>query len=54
MDLSTLLARPDAVVELVAEGRLPAAGFVRQEDIALADLISTHPGRLFADHGRIS
>lgn len=43
-----------AVVELVAEGRLPAAGFVRQEDIALADLISTHTGRLFADHGRIS
>lgn len=43
-----------AVVELVADGRLPQEGFVRQEDIALADLHTTHAGRRFADYGRIS
>ena len=43
-----------AVVELVADGVLPGEGFVRQEDIALADLHATHAGRRFADYGRIS
>ena len=43
-----------AVVELVADGRLPREGFVRQEDIALADLHATHAGRRFADYGRIA
>lgn len=42
------------VVELVADGRLPADGFVRQEDIALADLHTTHTGARFVDHGRIT
>lgn len=43
-----------AVIELVADGRLPHEGFVRQEDIALEDLCATHAGRRFADHGRIA
>lgn len=61
----TTAASAVAVVELVADGRLPAgapgpgrqmgtgAGFVRQEDILLADLLSTHAGRLF-DHSTIT
>ncbi|WP_235535920.1 saccharopine dehydrogenase C-terminal domain-containing protein [Nocardioides sp. Root190] len=43
-----------AVVELVASGKLPAEGFVRQEDIALEDLHATHAGRRFADYGKIA
>lgn len=43
-----------AVVELVADGRLPHDGFVRQEDIALEDLYATHAGRRFADYGKIA
>ena len=43
-----------AVVELVADGKLPQEGFVRQEDIALEDLHATHAGRRFADYGKIS
>jgi hypothetical protein len=42
------------VVELVADGRLPQEGFVRQEDIALEDLYATHAGRRFADYGKIA
>jgi saccharopine dehydrogenase-like NADP-dependent oxidoreductase len=37
-----------AVVDLLAQGRLPAAGFVRQEDIALADFIGNRFGRVYA------
>ncbi|GAA1736629.1 saccharopine dehydrogenase family protein [Aeromicrobium alkaliterrae] len=47
----TTAASAVAVVELVAEGRLPDTGFVRQEDIALTDLKSTNAGRLFAEAG---
>lgn len=43
-----------AVVELVADGRLPQEGFVRQEDIALEDLCATHAGRRFTDYGKIA
>lgn len=43
-----------AVLELVADGRLPQEGFVRQEDIALEDLHATHAGRRFADYGKIA
>lgn len=42
-----------AVVELVAEGRLPQAGFIRQEDIALEDLLSTQAGVRFETLGRV-
>lgn len=37
-----------AVVELVADGVLPASGFLRQEDVALADLHATRAGALLA------
>jgi saccharopine dehydrogenase-like NADP-dependent oxidoreductase len=43
-----------AVVELVADGVLPAEGFVRQEDICLEDLHATHAGRRFKDYGKVS
>lgn len=42
-----------AVVELVADGVLPAEGFIRQEDIALADLYATHAGSRFAHYGKV-
>jgi saccharopine dehydrogenase (NAD+, L-lysine-forming) len=37
-----------AVVELVAKGRLPLKGFVRQEDIPLTDFLETETGSLYA------
>ncbi len=49
----TTAASAVAVVELVADGRLPGAGFVKQEDISLVDLLDTHSGRLF-DHSTIT
>lgn len=39
-----------AVLELLAAGRLPARGFVRQEDIALTDFLANRFGQAFADH----
>lgn len=50
----TTAASAASVVELVASGVLPGAGFVRQEDIRLTDLLDTTSGRLFADHGKVS
>ncbi|MGJ9411252.1 saccharopine dehydrogenase family protein [Aeromicrobium sp. CF4.19] len=50
----TTAASAVSVVELVADGVLPHAGFVRQEDIRLADLFGTTSGRLFADHGKVT
>ena len=47
----TTAASAVAVVELVADGRVPGTGFVKQEDIALADLLDTTAGRLFAETG---
>ena len=48
----TTAASAVAVVELVADGRISsAAWFVKQEDIALADLLDTTAGRLFAETG---
>lgn len=49
----TTAASAVAVVELVADGRLPQAGFVRQEDVPLADLLSTRAGRRLDDHERL-
>lgn len=43
----TTAASAVAVVELVADGRLPGAGLIKQEDIALDDLLDTRAGRLF-------
>lgn len=37
-----------AVLDLLAEGRLPQAGFVRQEDVRLADFLENRFGRAYA------
>ncbi len=37
-----------AVLDLLAEGKLPAAGFIRQEDIPLADFLANRFGRFYA------
>ncbi|MEO6503588.1 MAG: saccharopine dehydrogenase C-terminal domain-containing protein [Jatrophihabitantaceae bacterium] len=49
----TTAASAAAVVELVADGRLPQVGFVKQEDISFADLLSTKSGALFGDLGKV-
>lgn len=49
----TTAASAAAVVELVAEGRLPQSGFIKQEDIAFSDLLSTKNGALFGDLGKV-
>ena len=49
----TTAASAVAVVELVAAGKLPSQGFVRQEDISLDDLLATRSGSLFDTHGKI-
>ena len=43
----TTAASAVAVVDLVASGRLPQRGFVRQEDVKAADFYATPTGRLF-------
>ena len=42
-----------AVIELVAAGRLPSSGFIRQESISLEDILSTGNGARFAELGRV-
>jgi len=37
-----------AVLDLLAEGKLPAKGFIRQEDIPLADILANRFGRFYA------
>lgn len=49
----TTAASAVSVVELVADGVLPAAGFIKQEDISLEALFSTVAGRHFAEQGRV-
>ncbi len=49
----TTAASAVSVVELVARGVLPRQGFVRQEEIALTDLLATKSGRLFQTHGKV-
>jgi saccharopine dehydrogenase-like NADP-dependent oxidoreductase len=49
----TTAASAAAVVELVADGRLPQTGFIKQEDISFEDLLSTKNGALFADLGKV-
>jgi saccharopine dehydrogenase-like NADP-dependent oxidoreductase len=41
-----------AVLDLLAEGKLPQSGFIRQEDIPLADVLANRFGRFYAsdDH----
>jgi saccharopine dehydrogenase-like NADP-dependent oxidoreductase len=40
-----------AVLDLLSEGALPAAGFVRQEEIGLADFLANRFGRAYATAG---
>ena len=49
----TTAASAAAVVELVADGRLPQSGFIKQEDIPFADLLTTKHGALFGDLGKV-
>jgi saccharopine dehydrogenase-like NADP-dependent oxidoreductase len=49
----TTAASAAAVVELVATGRLPSGGFIKQESIQLADLLSTANGARFAELGKV-
>jgi len=48
--LWTTAASIAAIVELAAAGKLPAKGFVKQEEIPLPLFLSTHHGKLFAKH----
>jgi saccharopine dehydrogenase-like NADP-dependent oxidoreductase len=49
----TTAASAAAVVELVADGRLPQTGFIKQEDIPFTDLLTTKHGALFGDLGKV-
>jgi saccharopine dehydrogenase-like NADP-dependent oxidoreductase len=49
----TTAACAASVVELVAAGRLPSSGFIQQESIALADVLSTVNGARFSDLGKV-
>jgi len=49
----TTAASAAAVVELVAQRRLPQTGFIKQEDIPFADLLSTANGARFAELGKV-
>ena len=52
-DLWTTAASAVAVVELVAAGQLPGAGFISQEDIPLEALLATSNGARFAELGQV-
>ena len=41
-----------AVLDLLSEGRLPAAGFIRQEDMKLEDILRNRFGRVYALAGQ--
>lgn len=49
----TTAASVVSVVELIADGRLPQCGFIKQEDIALTDLFDTAAGARFETLGRV-
>jgi saccharopine dehydrogenase-like NADP-dependent oxidoreductase len=49
----TTAASAAAVVELVADGRLPETGFIRQEDSPFDDVLSTKYGALFGTLGKV-
>jgi saccharopine dehydrogenase-like NADP-dependent oxidoreductase len=42
-----------AVLDLLAEGKLPGAGFIRQEDIPLADFLANRFGRFYAPETQV-
>ena len=37
-----------AMLDMVAQGHLPHAGFVRQEDVRLADFLANRFGRVYS------
>lgn len=41
-----------AVLDMLADGTLPATGFVKQEDIALDSFLANRFGRAYAQHER--
>jgi saccharopine dehydrogenase-like NADP-dependent oxidoreductase len=43
-----------AVLDLLADGKLPQAGFIRQEDIALKDVLANRFGRFYAPESPIA
>jgi saccharopine dehydrogenase-like NADP-dependent oxidoreductase len=43
-----------AVLDLLAEGRLPRRGFVRQEDIPLAEVLANRFGRVYAPEPQLA
>ena len=43
-----------AMLDLLGQGRLPQHGFVRQEDVGLADFLGNRFGRVFADSHHIA
>ncbi len=45
----TTAASACAVVEMVADGKLPAKGFIKQEEIALDDFLSSRNGQLYGE-----
>jgi saccharopine dehydrogenase-like NADP-dependent oxidoreductase len=49
----TTAASAAAVVELVAGGQLPAAGFIQQEHIPFSALLATRNGARFAELGKV-
>jgi saccharopine dehydrogenase-like NADP-dependent oxidoreductase len=49
----TTAASAVAVVELVAEGKLPASGFIPQETIPFRALLETRNGARFAELGEV-
>ena len=49
----TTAASAAAVVELVAAGKLPATGFIQQEDIPFQALLETRNGSRFAELGTV-
>jgi saccharopine dehydrogenase-like NADP-dependent oxidoreductase len=49
----TTAASAVAVVELVASGKLPATGFIQQEDIPFQALLETKNGARFAELGQV-
>jgi saccharopine dehydrogenase-like NADP-dependent oxidoreductase len=43
-----------AVLDMLADGKLPQAGFIRQEDIPLADFLANRFGRVYAPEDVVS
>lgn len=49
----TTAASVSAVVELVANGKLPQKGFIKQEDISFDDFCNTKNGSMYLKYGKV-